>query len=64
MKKDLENMKKEIDKALDNKEGVGGLRAEIDDSDIPQADKEELKQYVETQAKARQSWFSKLNPFD
>lgn len=61
---DYNKMLDEIDAALEEGTGVGELREEIDNSNIPQEDKEELKQYVETQAKANESWFSKLNPFD
>jgi len=64
----FQKMQDEIDKALDQGEGIGQLREEIDNSQMPQQDKEELKQYVEDQARARESWFSKaidfINPFD
>lgn len=73
--KELEKMKVQIEEAVKAGEGIGELRGEIDSSDLPQADKEDLKAFVEQKAKDEKGFFDKvletggnflkkLNPFD
>ena len=64
---DFEDFQKDIDDMFAEGAGLGEVRDAIDSSDIPQADKEELKQYAEDIA-PEEGFFSgllkKLNPFD
>lgn len=58
--KDFAARKKVIDEALSQRESIENLRAEIDASDIPRADKDALKEYVEDHARETQGWIAKI----
>lgn len=57
---EIDKYKKVIDEELTAGSGVGELRELIDNSDIPQADKEALKQYIEEAGKNQNNWFDKI----
>lgn len=65
--KDFDDLQAEIDAEFEDGTGLGDIRTLIDDADIPQEDKEELKQYAESTGKGREGFFNKLlkklNPF-